>query len=118
MAMAASNETLFDFATDTGNWSLVAGEGARDNAYFSENSSTQVLMLNMAGTSSTDETVDIPNAMTYNKIAVPSSAKTFAIGTSSASSADIRLLAVDEDRDGHPGYQKGYRGRRDNRRTG
>ena len=97
MAMAASNETLFDFATDTGNWSLVAGEGARDNAYFSENSSTQVLMLNMAGTSSTDETVDIPNAMTYNKIAVPSSAKTFAIGTSSASSADIRLLAVDED---------------------
>lgn len=97
LGMTASTQTLFDFATDTGNWSLVAGEGARDNAYFSENSRTQALMLNMAGTSSTDETVDIPNAMTYNKIAVPSSAKTFAIGTSSASSADIRLLAVDSD---------------------
>ncbi len=97
MAMTASNETEFTFEADTGNWSLVAGEGARDNAYFSENSRDQSLMLNLAGTSSDDETVDTPNAMTYNKIAVPSSASTFAIGTSSASSADIRLLAVDED---------------------
>ena len=99
LAMAATKDTLFDFAESKGTqgWSLVVGEGAKDNAYFSENSKTNALQINLAGTKvdDEDETAKTPNAMTYNKIAVPSGAKTLVMTTGTASSADIRLLAVD-----------------------
>lgn len=95
MAMTATKTTLFDFLDDAQGWSMVAGEGARDNAYFSENSKTGALQINLAGTKSDDETLDTPSALTYNKVAVPSSAKTLAIGTGAASSADVRIVAVD-----------------------
>lgn len=99
LAMAATKDTLFDFDATKGTqgWSLVVGEGDKDNAYFSENSKTKALQINLTGTKvdSEDDTARTPNSMAYNKIAVPSSAKTLALTTGSASSADIRLLAVD-----------------------
>ena len=98
LALTATQETVFDFSADQGTqgWNLVAGEGDRDNAFFSENSRTKALQINLAGTKVDDEDINTPNAMTYNKIAVPSSAKVLSLHTGSASSADIRLLAVDE----------------------
>lgn len=94
LGMAASTETTFDFRNSTMGWSLVGCGGTKDNAYLTEAADGK-LQINLAGDKSDDEEA-APNAMIYNKIAVPAGAKSFEITTASASSADVRLIAVDD----------------------